>query len=356
VAEDGVRALRAVQYGSPDLVLLDVMLPEMDGWEVCRIIRGSERVAGLPIIMLTALSMEEARVQGLQAGADDYVTKPFSVQELLLRIKRILDRERAMKHLQQQAGEHHASFEYLVHELRNSLNLINGYTHLARKKAQEAPYLHQVNSAACHMEQVLDQISVLARIENARALLERKPVDIVALIGEAVDSFRGTIQEGGISLVPAKPAATFALGNGTAIRQVLVNVLSNAVKYNRPGGRVWISCDTSERWVAVSVRDEGPGIPKSEQARIFDKFFRGAGANRAPGSGLGLYVVKLLVKAMGGTVSLASVEDGGTTVTLALEKAAAPAEIEAAYPARQSPHRSGGNACHEAEPAAPRPA
>jgi len=86
-----------VQYGDPDLVLLDIMLPEMDGWAVCRIIRESERGASLPVIMVTALSMEEARVQGLRLGADDYVTKPFSLPELLLRIRRLLDRDQALK-------------------------------------------------------------------------------------------------------------------------------------------------------------------------------------------------------------------------------------------------------------------
>src|SRR5512139_4187753 len=92
VAEDGAQALGAVQYGDPDLILLDVMLPEMDGWQVCRIIRGSERASGVPIIMLSALNMEEARVQGLRIGADDYVTKPFSIQELLLRVRCALDK------------------------------------------------------------------------------------------------------------------------------------------------------------------------------------------------------------------------------------------------------------------------
>ncbi len=91
VAEDGEQALRAVRYGGPDLVLLDLMLPGMDGWEVCRILRGSEQAATTPVIMVTAVANEEARVLSLRAGADDFIAKPFSINALITRIRTVLD-------------------------------------------------------------------------------------------------------------------------------------------------------------------------------------------------------------------------------------------------------------------------
>ncbi len=94
VAEDGEQALSAVRYGDPDLVLLDLMLPGMDGWEVCRILRGSEQAATTPVIMVTAVANEESRVLSLRAGADDFLAKPFSVDALITRIRRILDARR----------------------------------------------------------------------------------------------------------------------------------------------------------------------------------------------------------------------------------------------------------------------
>lgn len=330
VAEDGAQALRAVQYGDPDLILLDVMLPEMDGWQVCRIIRGSERASGVPIIMLSALNMEEARVQGLRIGADDYVTKPFSIQELLLRVRCALDKELALRELRQRSSDRDSSLACLMHEMKNSLSVLSGYTHLALLHDGDAPYVQEMSSAADHMDRVMDQIVLVNRLEQGQLGIERQPIEVLPIIEEAVDALRASTRGSETNISLAHAAAAPVLGNRTAFRQVLLNLLSNAVKYNRPGGRVWVACDASECCVAVSVKDEGPGIPKSEQSRVFDKFFRGASTPGIPGSGLGLYVVKLLTEAMGGTVSLASIENGGTTVTCSFPKAPVTAATQAA--------------------------
>jgi len=331
VASDGEQALRAVQYGDPDLVLLDIMLPEMDGWAVCRIIRESERGASLPVIMVTALSMEEARVQGLRLGADDYVTKPFSLPELLLRIRRLLDRDQALKELRTKTTAQDDSMKYLVHELKNSLSLMDGYSHLAQTAQQDSPYLHHIRSAADHMDQVLEQMSVLVRLERDRNALERRPVEVLPIVEEAVESFRGAVRDAGINISLEGKARSAVLGNATALRQVLVNLLSNAVKYNRPGGNVVISLEGADRSVNIIVRDEGVGIRPEELPKVFDKFFRGTGVAGVKGAGLGLHVVKLLVEAMQGSVSIASSEHGGTTVTVILAKA--PGAHRAATPA-----------------------
>lgn len=121
-----------------------------------------------------------------------------------------------------------------------------------------------------------------------------------------------------ISVVNA--AAARVRGNATAIRQVLINLVSNAVKYNREDGRVWICFEEGEGWIDIAVKDEGPGIPNEELPKIFDKFFRGRGSERIQGTGLALYVVKLLTSAMGGTVRVASDFGRGSTFTVTLEK------------------------------------
>ena len=324
VAYDGEQALQAVQYGNPDLILLDIMLPEMDGWTVCRIIRDSERGANIPVIMVTALSMEEARIQGLQLGADDYVTKPFSVPEMLLRVRRLLDRDKTQKELRQQVMEQDNSLRYMVHELKNSLSLMGGYAHLSQIKQQDSPYLHHIHAAAGHMEQVLDQISLLVHLESDRDALERKPLEVVPLVEETVDAFRGMHREEGIGISLANATRSAVIGNATALRQVLINLLSNAVKYNRPGGRIEVSLVESGSSLSIVVRDEGRGILPGELPKVFDKFYRGTGAAGSKGVGLGLYVVKLLVEAMQGAVTIASTPDEGTTATVTLVKARAP--------------------------------
>jgi signal transduction histidine kinase len=325
IAGDGARALRLVQYGMPDLILLDIMLPEMDGWEVCRILRESEQAALVPVIMLSALSTEEARIRGLLLGADDYLNKPFSMQELLLKVRRALDQRKAARTLERTVDAQGASAQYLVHELKNSLNLIAGYSELAALRNDRSPFMDQVVRTAHHMSQVLDNMNVIAQFEQGTLRVPQGPVEILPLLLEVRDWFSRQIEEAGLHLamVDRTPATVF--GNATAIRQILLNLVSNAVKYNRPGGGILISCDASDQWVALSVKDEGPGIPPDEQAKVFEKFYRSPDRTAAPGSGLGLFIVKVLTEAMGGTVALASDAESGTTVTAALKRTPVPA-------------------------------
>jgi signal transduction histidine kinase len=296
----------------------------MDGWDVCRIIRDSEQAPTVPIIMVTALSLEEARIQGLRIGADDYLAKPFSVQELLLKVRKTLDRERALKELRRKASEQDTVMQYLVHELRNSLSLMDGYAHLAKTKQSDPAYLHHIHSAAGQMGQLLDQVSLFVRLENGIGTLDRKPLEIFPIVEEAVESFRRAALGGGINITLNSTVRSAALCNAAALTQVLVNLLSNAEKYNRPGGRIVVNISELDQAVSIEVEDEGTGIPENELPKVFDKFFRGAGSTRAPGAGLGLHVVKVLTEAMHGTVQISSTPGIGTTATVALEKAPIP--------------------------------
>jgi DNA-binding response OmpR family regulator len=156
VAPDGEQALRNVRFGEPSLVLLDILLPEMDGWEVCRIIRNSERGAFLPVLMMTALASEETRIRGLRAGADDFIAKPFSPGELLFKMRNLLDRNVAIRTPGNRSEDQQESLRHLVHELRNSLSVIGGYASLAAAREDSEPWVRHVVSAAERMEQLLD--------------------------------------------------------------------------------------------------------------------------------------------------------------------------------------------------------
>ncbi len=166
VSADGEQALRQVRCCAPDLVLLDIMLPEMDGWEVCRILRGSEQAAKTPVIMVTALATEEARILSLRVGADDFITKPFSLHALLLKVRMILDARRELERLRQRQADRELSLRNLVHELRNSLSVIGGYTSLAALKPEPDPWVKQVAMAADRMERLLNDVSPQTRIER----------------------------------------------------------------------------------------------------------------------------------------------------------------------------------------------
>lgn len=351
VAGDGPQALRAVQYGEPDIILLDIMLPEMDGWEVCRIIRGSERAFAIPIIMLTALGMEEARVQGLRIGADDYVTKPFSLQELLFKIRKLLDKNMIIRTLRKQTAGQDTSIRYLVHELRNSLSVIGGYASLAASKENSDPWMKHISSAADHMDRLLSDAFIMTKLENGTGSLPLESLDLAEAVEDVVGAFTSTTDTSEVSLQIVNRPGSRIWADGTALRQVLSNLISNAVKYNRRGGAVRIRFEESDNEVDIEVRDDGPGIAGDQVEKIFDKFYRCPGSERVKGAGLGLYVVKLLVADMGGRVRVTSGGDNGSAFTITFRRALGPqrlAETAQTFPAPGRPARVAAGSVRQA--------
>jgi len=150
IARNGKEAIEAVQRRTPDVVLLDIMMPELNGWEVCRILRESTNGKSLPIIMLSALSDEESRVKGLALGADDYLAKPYSMKELLLKVRNHFDRQQTIKDLKARGQEQDTTMRTMVHELKNSLNVIGGFSSIALRKDDSNKYLRSINKAAFH--------------------------------------------------------------------------------------------------------------------------------------------------------------------------------------------------------------
>jgi signal transduction histidine kinase len=323
VAYSGAEALKAAEVHAPDLVLLDIMLPDLSGWEVCRILRDSPKSHSIPILMLTALSSEEARVKGLTLGADDFVTKPFSIKELLLRIRKMIDRHTTLRSLLETEKEKDLSLRYLVHELKNSVTVIGGFSALALRKRDPENYLGRITAVAKHADSLLNDASLLSRLEMRGGSLPMDSVDLGALIEEAVDSFRDLAKQRQIEIAFEEKASSMVQGNASAVRQVLINLLSNAVKFNRDGAKVCIRLREEMAWIHLSVKDEGCGIPPDEMPRIFDRFYRAPGSRQIKGTGLGLYIAKLLVEAMAGKISVESTPGAGSTFTVSLQKQSA---------------------------------
>ena len=327
IARNGKEAIEAVQRRTPDAILLDVMMPELNGWEVCGLLRESAKGRTLPIIMLTALSDEDDRIKGLSLGADDYLAKPYSMKELVLKIKKHIDQQQTIHRLQTREQEQDTSAQYMIHELQNALSAIGGFSSLALRKGESKNYMKTINLAASHAESLLNDASLLSRLEQGKELLVAQPVALGLLVDETLEFLQDAAKRKQIEIMHVNSSSSLVHGNKTAIKQVLINLISNAVKYNRDGGMVKISFDSSTDWVNISIQDEGSGIAQTEIDRIFDKFYRAAGGERIKGAGLGLYIVKHLVEAMGGRVTVVSRPGIGSTFTVSFIKV----EAEASY-------------------------
>ena len=246
IARNGEEAIEAVQCQRLDAVLLDVMLPELNGWEVCRILRESSKGKSLPIIMLTALSDEDARLKGLSLGADDYLAKPYSVKELLLKVRKHIDRQDVVKQFAARAQEQDTALQYMIHEMRNAITVIGGYSSAALKKEDARKYLKPIHTTAAHAESLLNDASLLSRLENGRGSLPTETMDLVDMAKDVVDMFRDAAGKRHQEIVIMNCHPCQVKLNRTAARQILVNLLSNAVKYSHESGRIWIHFDEQQ--------------------------------------------------------------------------------------------------------------
>lgn len=317
-AQNGEEAIIALQMHNPDLMLLDIMLPGLNGWATCEALRA--KGVTMPIVMLTALSAKDDQIKGLTIGADDYIPKPFSIKELMLRVKRLLEKEKTINTLKRKEKEWQDSIRYLVHELKNSVQTVGGFSKLAMENEDNGKYLRYVNSSAKHMDSILNDASLLTILENGGVLSPIEKVDITEQIKWAINAVNSKTVSNEIDIHLLNDLPCVVSGNTVAIRQVLINLLSNAINYNRKNGKIWIFTRETSSCLAVFVKDTGYGIPEEDLPKVFEKFYRAKGSKIAKGSGLGLYIVKLLMEAMDGNIAAGSKEGRGSTFTVTFKK------------------------------------
>lgn len=310
-ALDGLTAMEKIESFRPDLVVLDLMLPNIDGWEICRHLKLNKN--GVPVIMLTAKCMPEDKVRGLECGADDYMTKPFNVKELLIRIENLLEKKRG-KDLQR----------ILIHEMTNRLSTIGCCSEILSKKdtmlltEKQSMYLHSINEQVAYTTELIAEIGILIDMESGDFSLKTERCDIVEAIELVVESYKSVAGKKGLAIsCKADPGVPEIEANRFAIKQVFANLVGNAVKYGRVNGSVEVSVKKDFNGVVVSVKDNGAGIPAADMPHIFEKGYRASNASKsANGSGLGLYIARTLLDRMGAAVTFGSVEGRGSAFTV----------------------------------------
>lgn len=312
----GAAALRAAPQDRPDLILLDVRMPEMDGYEVCTRLKADPGLKDIPVIFLSALDEPWDKVRAFQVGGVDYVTKPFQFEEVLARVRTHLDLSRQRRELQ-------ASYQRLrnleqlrddltrmiVHDLRAPLTVINLSLDLALQavspgQASLVQPLTVAQECTARIEAMIAELLDVGRLEAGRMPLCRTPGDLVELARSVQVSF-GALAAGR-RLHLTGPASVRASYDPGLIRRVLNNLLVNAIKFTPDGAEVHLALGRENHHVQVTVTDNGPGIAPEFHDRIFDKFVQVASSHRVAGLGLGLAFCKLAVEAHGGRIGVTS--------------------------------------------------
>jgi signal transduction histidine kinase len=317
-AFDGEAALALVEEYRPDLVVLDIMMPKMDGIEVCRRLRQEGRHRHLPVIMLTAKSQVPDKVRGLDTGADDYITKPFDYKELAARVRSLLAKKAASEDLA--AKEKSTALDQMVdevsHEVRNPLVVIGGF---ARRVLKSLPENDENRRA---MEIILENVVVLEQmvtelVELKSATLSfREPADINAILCQVLDLFRREIDERSIELVtdflenpPAIPV------DRENITRALFNLIENAIEaMAEPPRQLTVSTALQAAFLQIRISDTGRGIAREKLKSIYDPFF----TSKVHGPGLGLTFALKAIQNHNGQITVESEEGRGSTFTVRL--------------------------------------
>jgi two-component system, sensor histidine kinase and response regulator len=335
-ATSGAAALQRVEKKKPDLILLDFMMPEMDGLEVCRRLKADPATRQIPVIFLTASNEMEHLVQGLQAGAVDYVTKPFNPPELLARVRTHLELKqsrdvivRYSQALRSLNDEKNEFMGIVAHDLRSPLGTINGFADLILDDAQMAradveDSTRRIRDTATRMAEMVQNLLDANRIERGEIELNLVSTDVLALVAGVVETqrSRATAKNQTLHLESATGPVRARIDPSVMV-QVLENLVSNAVKYSPPGKNICVRLKQEANAVRCEVQDEGPGLSAEDQKKLFGKFAR-LSAKPTGGehsTGLGLSIVKKMVEAMHGRVWCESQPGEGATFIVQLPSA-----------------------------------
>ncbi len=326
VAPSGTLALTAAQNSPPALILLDITMPDMDGFEVCRRLKLDARLAPIPVIFLSALSSTEDKVTAFQVGGVDYITKPFQQDEVCARVETHLrlrtlqvDLEEKIVQLRRAEELRESLVHMIVHDLRSpltglltSLQLME--MGLGPERTQELEDIDRALESGRAMSRLINTLLDVAKIESGELQLDAQDVSLVEVAQEAVRSLGALTREHRLDIEePAGP--TRACLDRVLIRRVIENLVGNAVRFTPAGGQVTIRLRPAGDGCRIEVADSGIGVPPEFRERIFEKFGQVEGKEHRSRSatGLGLAFCKLAVDAHGGTIGVESEKGQGST-------------------------------------------
>ena len=352
IATDGTTGLQLARRDKPELILLDVMLPEMDGFAICAELKASPDTAEIPVIFVTALGELDQEVRGLTLGAADYLFKPINATIAQQRIRNILEQRR----LRQEVTAHRDHLEQLVaertlalsiakeaaeaadrakstflanvsHELRTPMAAILGMTELALHRTTDGKLVQHLATArrsAKHLLELLNNIIELAHVDSEHFALEAKQFPLAMLLEPLVARFAPDARAKGIEfdvVFQDELLHKQAIGDLPRLAQVLNQLTDNAIKFTDQGQvSVFVhgEQDADNLLLQFMVSDTGIGIAPDDEQRIFSHFEQGDGSStrRHEGTGLGLALCRQLARAMGGDIALDSRPGEGTTFWL----------------------------------------
>lgn len=343
---NGIQALNVVKSEPPDLILLDILMPEMDGYEVCRYLKAEASTASIPVIFLTALDDEVDKLKAFEVGGIDYITKPFHMKEVMARIENQLTIQRQRRAIAEQNEQLKAQnirleqlnteliklnskleqsnqdleqFAYIAsHDLRSPLQTIIGFAQIFNQKYQQyldekgKHYLDRIITGGYRMNKLIGALLEYSRIGCKH--LEFKPVDGNKMLAQVLESLQAEIESSHAVIV--RDNLPNFIGDEVQIEQLFQNLISNGIKYRNPQVKPQIKITVEPRInfeYLIGIHDNGIGICAEDFQRIFQVFQRLHNSEQYPGTGIGLAVCQKIIDNHGGRLWVESEENQGTS-------------------------------------------
>ena len=335
-AMNGTQALKMVESELPDLVLLDVMMPDISGFEVARQLKEKQAFAQIPIIFLTALNSTADIVKGFQMGANDFISKPFNKEELIIRVKHQISLIAAKRIIFNQNEELKRTikgrdklYSVIAHDLRSPMASIKMVLNmlminLPGEKIGEEMHelLNMANQTTEELFSLLDNLLKWTKSQIGRLNVVPQDIDIVGVSAGIIEIFSMVAELKQIKINLQSPDQLEVRADIDMIKTVIRNLISNALKFSNPGSDVQVVIEEKEEQVVVSVVDHGRGIKKEDQSKLLnvDTHYSTFGTKNEEGSGLGLLLCQDFVRKNGGELWFNSEEGEGSVFSFYLPK------------------------------------
>lgn len=337
VASSGESAIQRAKFAHPDIILLDVMMPGIDGFETCERLKADEDTAGIPVIFMTALTETLDKVRGFQLGAVDYITKPFQVEEVLVRLDShllIQKQKKELQELNEKLAETNRSkdkfFSILSHDLKNvfmyipQLSRLLFESHDKLSKEEIGEVAKRLYEDSKNTQSLFENLLQWSRLETNTIKYDPEEIDLAAVVKKTVKMMTHHAERKNITISAEGTQQIFVYADNNMLSAVLRNLVSNALKFTPSDGSISIAAEANEHMAEISVSDTGVGISEEDQQRLFriDVNHSTRGTNDEQGTGIGLILCKEFIEKHGGKISVESEVKKGTTFhfTIPLKK------------------------------------
>jgi signal transduction histidine kinase len=331
MAKDGSSGLKKIEETKPDLVLIDLKMPGISGLKVLE--RTNEIDPNIIAVVITGYATVESAVEAMKKGAYDFLPKPFTPDELRIIIKRGLERRRLILETESLRREKKLMEENFItmvsHQLRSPLAAILQYFEVilgGMVGEVSGKQKEMIQKAQRRLENLMNLINDwldVARLDNGQIINKLKPLSLKKVIKKTLEDMRPLAKKNDISLeLRPSPGNKNVPGDEESLKQVFSNLITNAIRYNKPKGKVVITIKETRDFIATEIQDTGIGIAEKHLPFIFDQFYRVSRgeSQKIKGTGLGLSIAKKIVEAHGGSIQVSSEDGKGSIFTVFLFK------------------------------------